>query len=174
MDQATLDSSPDKLALGAESTEDGSALDFLAIRRKVGAALFPGAEIPVAIARFRVLDKLGSGAMGTVFSAWDPELERRVAIKVLAWHAPSAKRMKREAKALARLSHPNVVTVHEVGNVGDSVFLAMEFVRGRTLGASRTTACPRGGRSTSTCRRRRGSPRRTRPASSTATSSRRT
>ena len=134
MDHATLSSSPDSPVFGSESTEDGSALDFLAIRQKVGAALFPGAEMPVAIARFRVLEKLGSGAMGTVFSAWDPELERRVAIKVLAWHAPSAKRMKREAKALARLSHPNVVTVHEVGNVGDSVFLAMEFVRGRTLG----------------------------------------
>jgi tRNA A-37 threonylcarbamoyl transferase component Bud32/tetratricopeptide (TPR) repeat protein len=74
--------------------------------------------------------------MGTVYAAYDPELERRIAIKILHPMLVSddtRARFLREAQALARLSHPNVVTVHDVGTVDDSVFLAMEYVPGRTL-----------------------------------------
>lgn len=88
--------------------------------------------------RYVVLDLLGMGGMGVVHAAYDPELDRKVALKVLREsHARSGEakaRMLGEARALARLSHPNVVTVHDVGLFGDQVFLAMEFVRGRSLG----------------------------------------
>lgn len=88
------------------------------------------------LGRFLLLRKLGEGGMGEVFSAYDEQLDRRVAIKLL--HAAYAseetqKRMLREAQALARLSHPNVVTVHEVGEVDGDVFVVMEHIEGKNL-----------------------------------------
>src|SRR5690606_23114766 len=81
----------------------------------------------------------GAGAMGVVYAAYDPELDRKVALKLLhpRGHGSldSRLRLMREAKALARLSHPNVVAVHDVGTYAERVFLAMEFVDGQTLGA---------------------------------------
>lgn len=76
----------------------------------------------VALGRFLLLDPLGEGAMGVVWSAYDPELDRRVAVKLLRPATElrddaAAARMVREAQALARVAHPNVVTVYEVGNV---------------------------------------------------------
>jgi len=92
----------------------------------------------VKIGRFAVLSRLGSGGMGTVFSAYDEELDRRVAIKVL--HRESGKgaskgqsRLRREAQAMAKLSHPNVAQVYEVGMFEGQVYLAMEFVKGQTI-----------------------------------------
>ncbi|HWB78462.1 MAG TPA: serine/threonine-protein kinase [Nannocystaceae bacterium] len=90
------------------------------------------------IGRFTVLRELGAGGMGVVYAAYDEQLDRRVAIKVL--HAGrdderAQQRMQREAQALARLSHPNVVQVYEVGMHAGAIFLAMEFVTGQTLGA---------------------------------------
>jgi eukaryotic-like serine/threonine-protein kinase len=83
---------------------------------------------------------LGSGAMGVVLAARDPDLDRMVAIKLLkpdAFPAEQAaearERLLREARAMAKLSHPNVVAVHEVGVDGDQVFVAMEYVQGTTL-----------------------------------------
>jgi eukaryotic-like serine/threonine-protein kinase len=102
--------------------------------------------------RFVVLDLLGQGGMGAVYSAYDPELDRRVAIKVLrpqrggqSTTGGTAQRLLREAQAMARLSHPNVVAVYDVGTVGDGVFVAMEYIDGPTLrrwceDAARTTA----------------------------------
>jgi tetratricopeptide (TPR) repeat protein/predicted Ser/Thr protein kinase len=94
------------------------------------------------LGRYVVLDRLGAGGMGVVFTAYDPELDRRVAIKLLqARSARSAKatggraRLLREAQAMAKLSHPNVIAVYDVGTIGDDVFLAMEFIAGRTLKA---------------------------------------
>lgn len=86
--------------------------------------------------RYLGLEKLGSGGMGTVFAAYDPQLERKVALKVLRArqaHERDRARLVREARALARLTHPNVVTIHEVGTVEDELYLAMELVEGRTL-----------------------------------------
>ncbi len=90
--------------------------------------------------RFVVLDRLGSGGMGVVYSALDPDLDRRVAVKLLrtAEGAPGEPggdraRLLREGQALARLSHPNVTAVYQVGTVGDRVFIAMELVDGETL-----------------------------------------
>src|SRR5690349_1538587 len=88
-----------------------------------------------AIGRFAVLGAIGAGGMGQVFSAYDPQLDRRVALKLLhgAGSVLERQRLVREAQALARLSHPNVVTVHEVGEHDGHVFVAMEFVEGATL-----------------------------------------
>ncbi len=94
----------------------------------------------VALGRFLLLDPLGEGAMGVVWSAYDPELDRRVAVKLLRPATElrddaAAARMVREAQALARVAHPNVVTVYEVGNVGARVFVVMELIAGQTLAA---------------------------------------
>ena len=91
------------------------------------------------VGRYMILSRLGSGAMGVVYAAYDPELDRKVALKLLQPRGGSSLdsriRLMREAKALARLSHPNVVAVHDVGTFAERVFLAMEFVDGKTLGA---------------------------------------
>ena len=95
------------------------------------------------IGRFSVLESLGRGGMGTVVAAYDEHLDRKVAIKVLhenrAGDEDDQQRLWREAQALARFSHPNVVTVHEVGRHRGGVFIAMEFVRGQSLGAWQRT-----------------------------------
>ena len=91
------------------------------------------------IGRFAVLRTLGEGGMGVVYSAYDEELDRRVAIKLLRPGRDNSPRnqarMQREARAMAKLSHPNVVQVYEVGRIDEQVFVAMEFVQGKTLGA---------------------------------------
>jgi tetratricopeptide (TPR) repeat protein len=101
-----------------------------------GARLTRGMEL----GRYVLLDRIGLGGMGVVFAAYDPELDRKVALKLLRsdWAAgPGAvearSRLWREAQALARLSHPHVVTVHDVGVHGESFFIAMDFVDGVTL-----------------------------------------
>jgi len=93
-----------------------------------------------SIGRYVVLEELGSGGMGVVYAAYDPELDRKIAIKVLLpartldEEASGGKaRLIREAQALARLSHPNVVNVHDVGEVDGRVFVAMEHIDGGTL-----------------------------------------
>jgi WD40 repeat protein/predicted Ser/Thr protein kinase len=83
-----------------------------------------------------VLRRIGAGGMGVVYAAYDNELERRLAIKLV--HRARARgdhqaRVRREAQAMARLSHPNVVQVYEVGEHEQQVFVAMEFVTGPTL-----------------------------------------
>ena len=93
-----------------------------------------------AIGRFVMLGLLGAGGMGEVFLCYDPELDRRVALKLLrpqrGVRADEARaRLLREARAVARLSHPNVVTVHDVAVWEGRVFLAMEHVGGPTLRA---------------------------------------
>jgi formylglycine-generating enzyme required for sulfatase activity len=88
-----------------------------------------------------ILERIGSGAMGVVYGAYDPQLDRKIALKLLrgigAGAAPLARaRMMREAKAMARLQHPNVAAVHDVGVAEDDrVFLATEFLAGGTLHA---------------------------------------
>ncbi len=108
-------------------------------------ALFPGRGQPVQIGRFTVLGTVGRGGMGVVYACYDDLLDRKVAVKLLhsevtGEHASA--RLLREAQALARLSHPNVVAVHDVGVVGERVYLAMEFVEGQTLGAWRASTRP--------------------------------
>jgi len=115
-------------------------LDFesQALRNRLRTKLFGVDAPPIAIGRFTVLETVGSGGMGVVYAAHDKELDRRVAVKLLR---PAREddasvgkgRLLREAQALAKLSHPNVVQVYEVGTFNDRVFLAMEFLPGPTL-----------------------------------------
>ncbi len=88
-----------------------------------------------AFGRFEVVGRLGRGGMGTVYEGYDPTLDRTVAIKVLHEEADGGhqQRLLREAQALARLSHVNVVQVFETGVVAGRSFIAMELVRGHTL-----------------------------------------
>ncbi|MGK4002667.1 serine/threonine-protein kinase [Sorangium sp. So ce1036] len=95
-------------------------------------ALSPGARI----GRFTVLSRVGQGGMGIVYAAYDAELDRRVALKLIApgrVDPEGRARLVREAQVMARLSHPNVVPIYEIGEHGEGVFVAMEFVDGRTL-----------------------------------------
>ncbi|MGB1275523.1 MAG: serine/threonine-protein kinase, partial [Nannocystaceae bacterium] len=92
---------------------------------------------PIRIGRFVIVRRIGVGGMGMVYSAYDEELDRKVAIKVL--HADSGgssgrARILREAQVLARLSHPNIIHVYEVGELDNGqVFMAMEFFEGMTV-----------------------------------------
>jgi predicted Ser/Thr protein kinase len=94
----------------------------------------------ITFGRYVLIEELGAGGMGVVYSALDPDLNRRVALKLLRGdrqHGGRAeldsKRLLREARAMARLHHPNVVTVHDVGSIDGRVFVAMEYVDGPTL-----------------------------------------
>ena len=89
------------------------------------------------IGRFVVVGQLGKGGMGVVYAAHDRELDRQVALKVMRSAAATPEermRMLREGQAMARITHPNVITVYEVGVTGDLVFLAQELLDGGTLG----------------------------------------
>ncbi len=88
------------------------------------------------LGRYAVLSELGRGGMSVVYIAYDPELDRRVALKVVRGEKLTEAhraRLHREAQALARLSHPSVVTVFDVGDLADDTFVAMELVDGMTL-----------------------------------------
>jgi len=88
------------------------------------------------IGRYVLISSIGQGGMGVVFLAYDPELDRKVALKLLRigkLGTTGKARLLREAQALARLSHPNVVPVYDVGTVDNQAFVAMEFVDGQTL-----------------------------------------
>ncbi len=95
---------------------------------------------PRKIGRHLVIERVGAGAMGVVYAAFDPELSRKLAIKVLRTEeglgsetGQAQQRLIREAQALARLSHPNVVQIYDVGTHDGHVYVAMEFVEGQTL-----------------------------------------
>jgi hypothetical protein len=95
------------------------------------------APLPARLGRYRVIGLLGRGGMGAVYAAEDPELGRRVAIKMLRDEIDATDRedLRREAQALARLVHPNVVTVHDVGTADHRVFLVMQLVDGDSIDA---------------------------------------
>jgi hypothetical protein len=90
-----------------------------------------------ALGRYFILRPIGAGGMAVVYEAYDPELDRRIALKLLRAGGKGSggqqHRLLREAQAMARLSHPDVISVFDVGTFGDQVFLAMELVEGGTL-----------------------------------------
>ena len=91
------------------------------------------------VGRYDLVERIGAGGMGVVYRARDRGLSRDVAVKLVRVEHPAGdrgrarQRLLREAQALAQLSHPNVVSVFDVGTHGDEVFFAMELVSGRTL-----------------------------------------
>jgi eukaryotic-like serine/threonine-protein kinase len=137
-------------AAGGEPGPDASSLFDAAFGKGPPAELNRGATV----GRYVILNLVGRGGMGEVYAAYDPQLDRRVALKLLHQTAGrgssvriARERLLREAKAIARLSHPNVVVVHDAGAIedpvqGERVFLAMEFIEGETL-ASWLAAAPR-------------------------------
>jgi eukaryotic-like serine/threonine-protein kinase len=106
----------------------------------------PAGQLPLGpvpgdrIGRYQIVKLLGAGGMGRVYAAYDAELERSIALKVLRPELAAsagllAERLMRESRLMAKVTHPSVITVHDVGRSGDAVFIAMELIRGETLGA---------------------------------------
>ena len=102
---------------------------------RAGPARTDGFRAGDQLGRYVIERVLGAGGMGLVYAAHDPDLDRRVAIKVLRGDASDDSRVRllREARAMAKLSHPNVITVYEVGTASGVDFVAMELLEGGTL-----------------------------------------
>jgi serine/threonine protein kinase len=130
--QTSDERAPDE-AIGGRPVSD--RLVRAVSRAKIAGQLF-ATEERVKLGRYHLLELVGSGGMGVVWGAWDPELDRRVAIKLVKATMQSARdRILLEGQALAKLSHPNVVPVFDVGVVDEQVYLVMEWVRGKNLRA---------------------------------------
>jgi len=93
---------------------------------------------PFRLSRYELQERLGEGSTALVYAAWDKELKRHVAIKILrevvGMSEVARERFRREAQAAAGLSHPNLVTVYDAGTVDGQAYLVMELVQGRSLG----------------------------------------
>jgi eukaryotic-like serine/threonine-protein kinase len=131
--QVSDDRSPAPVSIDETEAGDGVPAADGAVARPL--------EFGRSIGRYVVLGRLGRGGMGVVYAAYDPELDRKLALKVLHDAQDDdagrrrSQRLLREAQAMAQLSHPNVITVHDVGTVEGRVFFAMELIEGHTLAA---------------------------------------
>ncbi|TPV95373.1 MAG: tetratricopeptide repeat protein [Myxococcales bacterium FL481] len=131
----------------AEPSSESGKLHRELAQASIRARLFGEQIAPVRIGRFHLLDKLGQGGMGVVYAAYDESLDRKVALKFLRPRTAilddrARQRIRREAQAMARLSHPNVVQVYEVGEFRGELYIAMEFVAGTTIDAWVASAEP--------------------------------
>jgi len=142
-DAVTLPEPRSRISMTALPKHIEESLRIEKERDKAPRAKFIEDELPrgASLGRYIVLSCLGAGGMGVVYAAYDPELDRKVAIKLLRTDAGSSGvdaqqarlRLLREAQAMARLQHPQVIAIYDVGTIKDQVFIAMEFVDGRTL-----------------------------------------
>ncbi len=136
----TLDRCPYCRALRSASPAPKAMADFLASAAAPGATALDASQTlakGAMLGPYRVLEPVGKGGMGAVYRAEHAMLGRTVALKVLpralATDAEFVERFKREAQVLAKLRHPNIVEVHDLGVAGDTYYFAMEFVEGTTL-----------------------------------------
>ena len=94
-------------------------------------------ETPRRLGKYEIIEEIGRGGFAVVYKTRDPDLDRIVALKVLAphltWDSTFAERFRREAQATARLRHPHIITIHEVGQDGDQLYIAMEYLPEPTL-----------------------------------------
>ncbi|NVB83669.1 MAG: protein kinase [Kofleriaceae bacterium] len=120
------------LAKGLSAGEPRASATSLGAPSTLGARVVetwnPGGQL----GRYVVLTQLGAGGMGVVYAAYDPELDRKVAVKVLR-RARAGEELKAEARAVARLAHPNVIAVHDVGEADGELYVAMEYVDGASV-----------------------------------------
>src|SRR5262249_24657838 len=90
--------------------------------------------LPALIGRYQIRQQLGQGGMGVLYLAFDPTMDRLVALKLLRVNdAQLRERFLREARLVARLQHPNIITIHDVGSTDGQPFMAMEYIAGNTL-----------------------------------------
>ncbi|HEX8107829.1 MAG TPA: protein kinase, partial [Kofleriaceae bacterium] len=128
-------------ALAADPATDSAAVTFQHLTSVSSVSELPRRPPSSGdrVGRYLVLSALGAGGMGVVFAAWDPQLGRKIALKLLRSSVASSSkdartRLRREAQAIAQLSHPNVVSIYDVGTTDDgALYIAMEFVEGDTL-----------------------------------------
>src|SRR4051794_4518450 len=95
--------------------------------------------IGTKISHYNILERIGAGGMGEVYKAFDPRLERTIALKVLNPRAVAdegkRQRFLQEARTVSALNHPNILTIHEIGQESDRYYIATEFIEGETLRA---------------------------------------
>jgi eukaryotic-like serine/threonine-protein kinase len=136
-DDAVLGAFVDRTLVGDERESVEAHLDgCAACRETIGHVAATAEGEPRRIGRYRLDREIGRGGMGVVWQAWDPALERGLAIKVLRPELTDGhgrQRLVREARALAKLQHPNVVAVHDVGELADELFIATELVDGESM-----------------------------------------
>ncbi len=127
-----VDKLPDGLAELRRAERDEASKALAANSSIHGKSLEPGTEF----ASYRILQALGQGGMGEVYLARDSRLNRNVAIKILPLRSSTSEwilRFQREARAASQLNHPNILTVHEIGEYGGFHFIATEFIDGKSL-----------------------------------------
>jgi tetratricopeptide (TPR) repeat protein len=128
---------PTEVAVDTELTDltcDACGSHFSLVNQAQATRLAPTLS---TMGRFELIERVGFGAFGTVWKARDKELDRTVAVKIPRQGGMSPEEQEkffREARAAAQLRHPNIVSVHEVGRDGDSVYIVSDFVHGVTLG----------------------------------------